>query len=69
MTTETTAGQNGLNVLIEIESSGNLRSIASDSTYHESQNKQTTEGDPGITHHLLGTTTEMKTRSSKVTQY
>src|SRR5438034_8767254 len=57
VTTETSAGQDGLYILIEIEASRNLRSIATDSAHCESHNNQTkTEACrlAGITNRLSG---------------
>jgi hypothetical protein len=69
MTTETTTGEDGLHVLIEIEASGNLRSIATDSAHRESEDKQTkAEACPGITNHLLGAAAEVKMCAVKATQ-
>ena len=57
VTTKTSAGQDRLYILIEIEASRNLRSIATDSAHCESHNNKTKTGAcrlAGITNRLSG---------------
>jgi hypothetical protein len=70
VTTEASAGKNGLNVLIKIKTPGNLRSVARERRANcESHNKHTkVKACPKITNRLLGTATEMKMRAVNATQ-
>jgi len=60
VTTETTAGQDRLHILIEIETSCSVRAVASDYAHCENHNDQTKTkacGIAGIRNRLLGTIT------------
>jgi allantoicase len=60
VTTETSAGQDGLYILIEIEASPSVCSVATDSAHRDNYNDQTkTEACrlAGMTNRLLGTIT------------